>query len=136
VELMVALAIFAVLALGVFQTSRFFQKNAKTSVVFSANLEDSANLLYRIRSELRKTHQLNFPPLKVNSKELSFYIENDYVQYKFEKGQLTRKVGLEEKVLMKGLEEAVFLRQEHKLMQIQFIMGKEFVITRVYMENL
>lgn len=135
-ELMVALAIFAVLALGVFQTSRFFQKNAKTSVVFSANLEDSANLLYRIRSELRKTHQLNFPPLKVNSKELSFYIENDYVQYKFEKGQLTRKVGLEEKVLMKGLEEAVFLRQEHKLMQIQFIMGKEFVITRVYMENL
>lgn len=133
---MVALAIFAVLALGVFQTSRFFQKNAKTSVAFSANLEDSANLLYRIRSELRKTYQLNFPPLKVNSKELSFYIENDYVQYKFEKGQLTRKVGLEEKVLMKGLEEAVFLRQEHKLMQIQFIMGKEFVITRVYMENL
>lgn len=133
---MVALAIFAVLALGVFQTSRFFQKNAKTSIAFSANLEDSANLLYRIRSELRRTQQFNWPPLKVNSRELRFYIEDDYIQYKFDKGQLVRKVGLDEKVLMKGLEDAVFLLHEHKLLQIQFIMGKEFVITRVYMENL
>ncbi|PCJ16751.1 MAG: hypothetical protein COB02_15380 [Candidatus Cloacimonadota bacterium] len=137
VELMIAMSIFTICILGLYRLSGTVGKNTVKTIQELDATMDIAQVYMVLRKRLAKVDSIHFPPLKVNSKELSFYIEGDRFDYEFKNNSI--QISKNQKLIstiVKGLKLFEVYRLDTKLMQIKFVMKKNEIETRLYLENL
>ncbi|MBT3785843.1 prepilin-type N-terminal cleavage/methylation domain-containing protein [bacterium] len=136
VEILIGVSIFAVLSLGIYQVTRTFGKGATESLKATSSQQDIAQAFLLMRKELFWSTNLLFPPLKVHSPRLEVRSRDEKVKYLFEEGKLSRSVGDKKRTLVQGLKEFHFYRLDSKLLEIQLHTSKDFLSTRIFLENL
>lgn len=142
VELMIAISIFAVLALGLTQFSGMWVRGGKESIQQSDSMQKISVTLYKIRQELRRCKQFDSPAVKMLSNRIKFVSNDQIVVYEFSKkpgqkyGSLVREIGLDSEVLIRGLENVSFYRLDQRFLQISFELLDKSLTTRLYLREL
>ena len=142
VEILIALAIFGVVAIGLAQINSLWISKGKQSIQTADNLQAIALSLYKIKNELSLTKQFNSPSLRMLSDKISFVHDDRIINYRFIKeptmkvGKLVRQKGLESKLILSGIHDVKFFRLDNRLLQISFELDKKALTTRVFLRSL
>jgi prepilin-type N-terminal cleavage/methylation domain-containing protein len=135
-EVMIGVAVFAVISLGVYNLTASFSRGAKENITTVDIASDAGRFLYRLREELRTTTQFDWPPLKVSDKKMTFSDKKGSLSYVMEDGVLSIKRGADQTPLFSGLEDVSFYREQSKLLVVSIQGNKINLSTKIYMEAL
>lgn len=142
VEIMIAISIFSIISLTLIQLNNLWLKKGKESIQKSDGLNDISTIVYKLKQELRRCEQFDSPAIKIKSNGIKFVNNNQIISYKFlkqtpnAKGVIIREVGLDRKVVVRGLTNVEFVRLDQKFLQITFELLDQWLITRVYLRSL
>ena len=142
VEIMVAIAIFGVVAVGLAQINSLWISKGKQSINTADNLQTISLSLYKIKNELGLSKQFNSPSLRMLSDKISFVHDDRIMSYRFIKepnmkvGKLVREKGLESKLILSGIHDVKFFRLDNRLLQISFELENKALTTRVFLRSL
>tara|TARA_B100000674_G_scaffold492687_1_gene513274 strand:- start:372 stop:881 length:510 start_codon:yes stop_codon:yes gene_type:complete len=142
VEVLIALSIFGVIALGLTQLNKFWISKGKESIQSADNMQNIALSMYKIKNELSRCKQFNSPSLRLAASHLNFVIDDRIIRYRFVKqqnqstGKLFREEGLQSKLIIAGIDDIKFFRLENQLLQISYELKDKALTTRIYLRGL
>ena len=142
VEIMVALAIFGVVAAGLAQINSLWISKGKQSIKTADSLQAISLSLYKIKNELSLSKQFNSPSLRMLSDKITFVHDDRIISYRFIKkpntktGELFREKGLKSDLILSGIHDVKFFRLDNRLLQISFELDKKALTTRVFLRSL
>ena len=142
VEIMVALAIFGVVAAGLAQINSLWISKGKQSIKTADSLQAISLSLYKIKNELSLSKQFNSPSLRMLSDKITFVHDDRIISYRFIKkpntktGELFREKGLKSDLILSGIHDVKFFRLDNRLLQISIELDNKALTTRVYLRNL
>lgn len=142
IEILIALSIFSVISVGLYQINSLWISKGKQSILIANNLQSISLSLYKIKNELGLCKQFNSPSLRVASNKITFVHDDRIVSYRYVKkpnsitGKLIREKGLESKLILSGIHDVRFFRLDNQLLQISIELENKALTTRVYLRSL
>ena len=142
IEVLIALAIFGVIAVGLSQISSLWISKGKQSIMSADSLQAISLSLYKIKNELSLCKQFNSPSLRVTSNKITFVHGDRIVSYRYVKkpnsitGKLIREKGLETKPILSVIHDVKFFRLDNQLLQISIELENKALTTRIYLRSL
>ncbi len=135
-EIMIAISIFGVLIGGVYQITTGLSRQAGEAAKGSIRNQDLILFFSRLSQEVKGSKQMDWPPLRVDSDWIHYYIGDKDIRFKKAGDKLLRVEGFDEKTVLSGVKEVVFTRPDTALLEIHLDFGQTQFSTKVFLENL
>ncbi|MBW7876267.1 MAG: prepilin-type N-terminal cleavage/methylation domain-containing protein [Candidatus Cloacimonetes bacterium] len=135
-EIMIAIGVLGVLLGGVYQITTGLTRQAGQAAQGSIRNQDLVLFFSRLSQELKGSRQMDWPPLRVDSDWIHYYIEEKDIRFKTEGNKLLRVEGFDEKVVLNGLKQVVFTRPDTALLEITLEFEEHKFSTKIFLENL